>query len=673
MKMRLLKKSPPLALLLVIALLALLPSLAVLQYYLLDQVSEGGRERMRSSLQVIAAQFCQEFDREVKNAYLHFQTSVHHFGRLPDAAPADAESEQEFAARYRRWLDTSSHPRLVGEIYQTQNRAQNNASGIYQLTRFNPATGLFEPCDWPDKLKDMREKLISERTARGSARMLFQGLFRSTKDKPDERAGTFIRISLGPIDSDIPGLIIPIISSPRLPGPGRFSLPIPEKYRIVALDLDYIKGELLPALAKKYFFPDGKGEYNVAVVSRADPQKIIYQSEKNITGASDFSSNLFSIQITDADRMFIARMPQPGNAKRGSKGREGENENRHLAVSVIRKNIDISGIDKDRGEKGSGPGDLMKSVFQLNNEGHWQMAVRHRSGSLEAAVAGARRWHLAISFGILLLLGVTVGLIALSSRRAQKLAAQQMEFVAGVSHELRTPLAVICSAAENLADGVIDNSAQIKRYGGLIRDEGRRLAGMVEQVLEFAGAHAQRRAYELRPVELDRVIEAALAACRMQLAEGGFEVERKIAAMLPQVNADAAALSRALQNLLSNAMKYSGVNRWLGLSAESVQTPQGQEVQIKVSDRGMGIAPSELPHIFEPFYRGREVVAAQIHGSGLGLSLVNHIIAAHGGRVSVESKMKQGTTFTLHLPVAAARELSTGAAKESYEQTYFAR
>jgi two-component system, OmpR family, sensor histidine kinase SenX3 len=181
---------------------------------------------------------------------------------------------------------------------------------------------------------------------------------------------------------------------------------------------------------------------------------------------------------------------------------------------------------------------------------------------------------------------------------------------------------------------------------------------MVEQVLEFAGAHSQRRAYELRPVELDRVIDDALAACRMQLAEGGFEVEKKIAAMLPQVNADAAALSRAVQNLLSNAMKYSGKHRWLGISAESVRTPHGEEVWIKVADRGIGIAPAELPHIFAPFYRGREAIAAQIHGNGLGLGLVKHIIEAHGGRVSVASKMKQGTMFTLHLPVAAETVVS---------------
>jgi len=284
------------------------------------------------------------------------------------------------------------------------------------------------------------------------------------------------------------------------------------------------------------------------------------------------------------------------------------------------------------------------------------LVVKHRAGSLEAAVASARRRNLAISFGILLLLGGSVGFIMLSSRRAQRLATQQMEFVAGVSHELRTPLAVICSAAENLADGVTRDRDQIKRYGGLIRDEGRRLTGMVEQVLEFAGAQSGRKSYELRPADLQQVIEDAITAWRLQPAEGDFEIERKIAAHLPSVKADAAALSRAIQNLLSNATKYSGGSRRIGLSAESVKTANGEEVQIKVSDRGLGVAPSEQARIFEPFYRGKEAQAAQIHGNGLGLSLVKHIVTAHGGRVSVESKVGQGSVFTLHLPVVAGAE-----------------
>ena len=113
--------------------------------------------------------------------------------------------------------------------------------------------------------------------------------------------------------------------------------------------------------------------------------------------------------------------------------------------------------------------------------------MTHSSGSLEAAVSSQRRRNLAISSSVLGLLGASMGLLVLATRRAQRLARQQMEFVAAVSHELRTPLAVIRSAAENLADGVVHDEAQIRRYGELMRTEGRRLTDMVEQILEFAG------------------------------------------------------------------------------------------------------------------------------------------------------------------------------------------
>jgi signal transduction histidine kinase len=361
----------------------------------------------------------------------------------------------------------------------------------------------------------------------------------------------------------------------------------------------------------------------------------------------------------------MARLP--GIEEKTAPASVNEGRREQIAISVA------SGIGVRSTEKPAGAEASVQAQLDRRDQGAWQLFIKHRAGSLEAAVAGTRRRNLAISFGILLLLGASVGFIVLSSRRAEKLAAQQMEFVAGVSHELRTPLAVICSAAENLADGVIDDAEQIKRYGGLIRSEGRRLAGMVEQVLEFAGAQSERMKYDLRPADLSRVIEDAIAASRLKLDEGGFDVEMNVADDLPAVAADEPALSRAIQNLLSNAMKYGGESRWIGLRAETIKTSTGEEAQITVSDRGLGISPSELPRIFEPFYRGREVAAAQIHGNGLGLSLVKQIIAAHGGRVTVESKPGQGSAFTLHLPAIDAGETATERSKEGYEQAHFAR
>ncbi len=225
------------------------------------------------------------------------------------------------------------------------------------------------------------------------------------------------------------------------------------------------------------------------------------------------------------------------------------------------------------------------------------------------------------------------------------MAQQQINFVAGVTHELRTPLAVICSAGENLAHGIVDSPGKVTQYGGVIYREGRRLTDMVEQVLEFAGAQSGRQRYDLRPVNVTEVINRAVAAC--QSSKGGFSIETSLDPNLSVVRADAAALQRALQNLISNAIKYDGQSHWARVSA---QTFGGNEVRIRVEDRGMGIDPKEVPHIFEPFYRGQEAVAAQIEGSGVGLSLVKQIVEAHGGSVSVKSTPGIGSKFTISLP-----------------------
>ncbi|HKD46032.1 MAG TPA: HAMP domain-containing sensor histidine kinase, partial [Candidatus Angelobacter sp.] len=291
-------------------------------------------------------------------------------------------------------------------------------------------------------------------------------------------------------------------------------------------------------------------------------------------------------------------------------------------------------------------------------EGVWQIVAKHQRGSVEAAVNGLRQRHLLASFGVLVLLALTMALVLIASQRARRLAALQMNFVAGVSHELRTPLAVISSAAENIAHGVVADKGQLERYGTSILKQARQLTQLVEQVLVFAATQQKQGRYDLRPVDVGHVIDAALENTASMAASAGIRVERDIEAGLPPAAADFGALSQCLQNLITNAIKYGGDGRWIGIRAAARRENGAvREIELTVEDRGIGISPQETKQIFEPFYRSPAVAGSNVHGTGLGLPLARTIIEAMRGRLTVISEPGKGSAFTIHLVLAAGLHL----------------
>jgi signal transduction histidine kinase len=229
-----------------------------------------------------------------------------------------------------------------------------------------------------------------------------------------------------------------------------------------------------------------------------------------------------------------------------------------------------------------------------------------------------------------------------------------MEFVAGVTHELNTPLAAIRSAGQNLADGIVKDPAQVRRYGGLIEKEGGRLTALVAQVLDFAGIESGSRAYASEPLDVAPLVEQVLRDHRLALEQAGMEVETDLAPGLPQVRGDAAALRRALDNVVANAVKFAASGRRLAVRAAT--RADGGAVVLRVEDGGPGIPRDEHERVFEPFYRGGAAERNATPGSGLGLSLVRHVVHAHGGRVRVEGREAGGTAVVLELPAAVTVE-----------------
>ena len=365
-------------------------------------------------------------------------------------------------------------------------------------------------------------------------------------------------------------------------------------YLAIRLSMDHLRNRLLPELVQRHF-----GEaYRVEVL---DTERLIFRSDPSFpvlrSSDSDFSIKLVGVH-TSAARGASVIVPEYG-------------------------------------------------------EGRWQLLVKYRAGSLAAAIAPLRRRNLALSFGVLLLLAISMTLILVFTQRVERLAKMRMDFVAGVSHELRTPLAVICSAAENLADGVVESAQPVKEYGELIRGEGRRLGAMVEQILRFS-ADKPGRQFELRPIEISGAVATALVDSAPLIEKAGTSVEMSIEPGLPHALADQQGLQQCLLNLIGNAVKYGGQERWLAIRARRGGRDGVPEVQITVEDRGLGIEPDETRQIFQPFYRGAAARAVGTHGTGLGLSLTSSVAEAMGGKITLESSPGRGSAFTLHLPVAEA-------------------
>jgi two-component system phosphate regulon sensor histidine kinase PhoR len=218
-----------------------------------------------------------------------------------------------------------------------------------------------------------------------------------------------------------------------------------------------------------------------------------------------------------------------------------------------------------------------------------------------------------------------------------------------VSHDLRTPLTSIRMFVETLQMGRLrDDPARQSEALGIIADEAARLSDLINRLLDWARMEAGKRSYSFEPTAVEAIVEEVLDSFEPQLLQHPAQVIREVPAGLPRVNADRAALGDALLNLLQNAHKYTGPEKRILVSALA----SGPTVLLTVSDNGPGIAGADQKRIFEKFYRAKDPLDRTIEGSGLGLSMVKHIVEAHGGKITVSSQPGHGAAFTIALPAA---------------------
>ena len=280
----------------------------------------------------------------------------------------------------------------------------------------------------------------------------------------------------------------------------------------------------------------------------------------------------------------------------------------------------------------------------------WRIKTSFGSQTIPEIVSANTRPQLALMIVLALVMALGVYFVSSAAAREVRVAELKSNFVASVSHDLKTPLSLIQLFAETLELGRVRTPERAQEYYRIINTEARKLTRLIENILDFSRMEAGLRPYRLAPIDIGDLTRRALSEMQSQFAQTDFTIDTTIEPGLPRLEADEDAVERAIENLLANAMKYSG-------DAKKIEVTVGRDdnhVCVAVRDHGIGIARREQQRIFRKFYRIDSGLGGGPQGCGLGLAIVDHTMRGHGGFVQVDSEPQRGSTFTLHFPISAS-------------------
>jgi signal transduction histidine kinase len=611
------------------ALLIVLSVLAVMQYRWIDQLTEAQRQRTQAALTAALSDVASDFDIEITRAFMAFQAPV---------------ANIDYSERYEEWLHHAPYPNLIRGVY-IADAGQEEALPKPVI----PGEPPIRSTEWRGDLPELRSAFGPVTASASVADPMGIQVFATGGS-----AGAFV--SSGPetvIDGN-PAFVFPVMpSAPVLESrvlthasgkesPFRVKVmgsrgPVgPPQWAIVVFDANYISSTFLPRLVDLYFRNSSGSDYDIVVLDRhgATSSRVVFPSISDPV-PSKFSHPDGRINLFDI-RLDCFSPPSSTNS--------GNIVDTRPQVHLLSVGSRLSEILARKPATCTSPTSTHPSGIGVS----WEMLVKSRTGSLDQAVATFRRRNLVLSGTVLLVLALGISMAVLLTERARALAEMQAEFVLGVSHELRTPLTVICVAADNLKKGMVENSEQAHKYGEIIHTHATELSTMIEETLAFARLQSVLLIRNRSSVAPEQIVRDALADNESALGNAGFEIELDLAPDLPPVNVDARLMKKCLGNLIQNAIKYAAAGRWIAIRANNLRRNEEETVEMSVEDRGPGISPDDLPHIFEPFYRGQHADASQVPGIGLGLTLVKRAVEAHGGTVEVRSA--HVTRFSILLP-----------------------
>ncbi len=606
----------------VIVLLLILAALMYLQYQWTRQLTDVAKAHVAADLRKSILAWHLDLFRSFASPSVALQLN---------SEPQNSQNKRAYAKRYLQWHETALHSNIISNLYVWSFYDPRHP----QILRLNPETGEFVSIEWPQRFELLRNRLqrkssvLALAIAGASSPEEFfaehpqaNKPFQGGADNDDPLGGWVFA-------PEVPALFHPVPHEDSNPNDNVPESRLSADWVVVEYDTDVLRKELLPELAQRYFSGQGQLEYDIEVAIGKDQSSVLYSSgQPDRMAQPDATMNLF-----------------------------GSKQGPFLRLS----NPDLAGFD-EYDYSGSQKGFDFRGAFWFpvihiaSSNADWYLVAKHRHGSLSDIFARVHRRDLAIGYGILLLLVVSMGLVLVASRRAQELAKLQVDFVAGVSHDLRTPLSVISLAADNLADGVVDGREAVSGYGVRLQGQVRQLIERVEQILAFASMDRRKSTYRIAPTDIRPVIEDAVRNTQALAKEAGVTVNTEMPDPLPMVLTDSTAMSLVLQNLITNGVKYGGSAQQIFIRTTLARAGNKRpEVQVAVEDQGIGIDREEMKQIFEPFYRSPKVVQDQIRGTGLGLTFARKTVEAVGGSISVTSNYGKGSTFVLHLPVSGPR------------------
>ncbi len=600
----------------------LLGIVGTLQYRWSTEIKRAAEVRVGRDLESMMMKWHLDFYGEFSAVCVALQIG-------PDSGARD--SREDYLERYTEWSHATNSEDPLENIYTNRDLVkdtyiwESSQAERPRLLRLNAQTAKIEtaavPADLETLLEHLKQHSSNLRVALRAWELAGPGISQSDERPSPSNMLRSNAITGWQFDEQIPAIVHPIIHRSGDEKMNADSLKTrPVDWVVVVLSFETIEQRILPGLTQRYFGSDDL-TYKVAVITAGKRPRLIYASHPGFQPR----------EISSSDSVMNIFGPPPesteGHLWQTEKNRESlRGEDWHSFSSPV----------------------WFPVIQRTEEDGPWMLVLENRKGALDAAVTRVWRSNLLTGGIVLLLLAATMVLVVIASQRAQLLANLQMDFVASVSHELRTPLAAILSAGQNITDGYAPN---LRLYGGLITTQARQLIDLVDQTLLFVSMKNGTNNCLLRPIDVSDVLEQVRRNTVAMFEESGFTFEFHASGALPRIMGDPQLLSRCMQNLIGNAVKYSGRNRWVGVSADCEDGNSRREVRISVADRGLGIAAPELQLIFEPFYRSPSALSAQIHGTGLGLSVTKHLVEAMGGRVSVVSELGVGSVFLLHLPV----------------------